>query len=411
MSNQNELIIIEREIKKAEELIKVNNFENTLQIFVTVYGLGVTYLYKTYLGRLDNPVELLNFLSKRSIQIYKCTFGKYIELINHTNFIEEVFDIINPGKKYKKSALIENLSEINALRNKVVHPESNSTATKVVDKQFVKVHLELLKLFLNDFKLFSKNEFKVVTKYETFNFQKIVGESQLYESLNEVLNNEDVDVLDVTYLSPKIPDNKRNHTVGAYWSRVNELIRNEKLTLRRVVSFDESDSKQLKLLWFLFNQIPSYYSHLNKRVFFSAFKTSSSLSKELNKSPVNLINLILMYNSSNPDTGHAWLFGSHPKVHSSNQEYLHLYGTNISVLRKVYNDFFNSGNLVTEETIKDILLKRQSNLTADNIDEYINKISKLFSHVGVSEDGIPAIKETYRDILSDTFDQFDEFEW
>ncbi|QHS23353.1 hypothetical protein GWK91_10490 [Virgibacillus sp. MSP4-1] len=413
MYQDQELVTIEKEMEKAEELLKVNKHDNALQVFVTIYGLGISYLYKNYLGRLEKPEELLDYLREKRINIYSCTFGKYIELVRNTTFIDEVYQMIHPGKRYKKSALIDNLSEINQNRNQVVHPESSKhSKTTGIDRQFVKVHMELLKLFLNDFNLFTKNAFKVVSNYETFNFQKIVGETQLYESLNEVINNEDIDTLDVTYLSPKIPQKQTNHTIKMYWQKVNELLSEDKLTLRRIISFDESDKKELKLLWFLFGQIPDYYQKLNKSAFFSIVNSSALVTRESGE-PVNLINLILMYNSNNPNVGHAWVFGSHPNILSSNQEYLHLYGTNLSILRKIYNDFFNSGEMVTEDSLKKMLHKRNDALNEENIDSYIENISKLFPRVGIDNgpDQIRKMMECYQAIMQGTADDVDDFVW
>ena len=407
-----DLMIIEKELGKAEEMVKVNNFDNSLQVIVTIYGLSISHLYKTYLGRLEEPENLIDFLRENQIKIYSCTFGKYITFIRNTKFIEEVYSIINNGSKYKKSTLLDNLSEITSARNQVVHPESNSQIAPKIDRQFVKVHLELLKLFLHDFKLIKKNDFKVVSKFETFNFQKIVGEVQLYESLNEVLNNEDIDLLDVTYLSEKIPQKTNKRPILMYWNKVNEMIKEEKLTLRRVISFDSSDQSNLKLLWFLFSLFPKYKDCLNQKAFFSVFKTSNSMTKIKPEQSINLINLIIMYNSKNPDIGHAWIFGSHPKIHSSNQEYLHLYGTNLSILRKIYNDFFNSGTVITADMIKQILLERNSQLTESNITQYIEKISKLFPHVGIPEEDLEDIVAVYKSIMKeDSEEEKFEFDW
>ncbi|MBU9712823.1 hypothetical protein [Evansella tamaricis] len=409
----NDLMTIEKELTKAEELVKVNNFDNCLQVIVTIYGLSISYLYKTYLGRLQEPEVLIDYLRDNKIKIYSCTFGKYIMFLRKTKFIDEVYEILNPDQKYKKNTLLDNLSEITTARNQVVHPESNGhQSAPKIDRQFVRVHLELLKLFLHDFRLIKKNDFKVVSKFETFNFQKIVGEVQLYESLNEVLNNEDIDLLDVTYLSEKIPQKTNKKPILMYWSKVNELIKAEKLTLRRVINFDSSDDKNMKLLWFLFNLFPKYKGYLNQKAFFSVFRTSNTITDSKPHQSINLINLIIMYNSKNPDIGHAWIFGSHPKIHSSNQEYLHLYGTNLSILRKIYNDFFNSGTIITEETIKQTLLERNSNLTGDNIREYIERISKLFPLVGIPEEDTDEIVKVYESIMKETSEEENiEFDW
>jgi bacterioferritin (cytochrome b1) len=181
------------------------------------------------------------------------------------------------------------------------------------------------------------------------------------------------------------------------------------LSLWRIISICDEDIKRLKLLWILFDQVPTYYDVLNKSVFLSIFNTSRIHNyKELSKA-TNLINIILMYNKETPNKGHVWLFSSHPEIHVSEREYLHIYGDNISTLRNIFNDMYNSSDQCEVDLIKKLISQKSKNeVDLNRIYEIIDRVAAQSDFVFPPEEA-ENIKNVYANIYARKEDEVEEF--
>lgn len=405
--NDNVKISINKKMERIQKSIIIRDFNTSVNLMISVYEEAFKVLYKTYLGQLHNPknvLECINELSK-NCSIDELMFGQFIAFFNKTDFIGEVANILNDDYPFDKKEFLKNLSELNQMRVNDVHAVNSNPVT--IAEEYISLKYNYLKLFLKIFDL--NSEVSLPIEYGTLRTQKITGEIQLYRSLNEVLYKEGVDCLDATYFSAKLPQKQKYEEVQNYWSEVNRKVRNQELVLRRIISVSDEDIKRLKLLWILFDQVPTYYDVLNKSVFLSIFSTSRINSyKEISKAP-NLINIIIMYNKETPNKGHVWLFSSHPEIHVSEREYLHIYGDNISTLRNIFNDMYNSSDQCDVDLIKKLISQKSRNeIDLPRIYEIIDRVANQNDFVFPASEA-DSIKSVYASIYAGKEDDVEEF--
>lgn len=199
----------------------------------------------------------------------------------------------------------------------------------------------------------------------------LIGESQLYESLYKVLTDEDIDRLDATYFSSKVPKTENSYA-KKYWDEIIKMSTKNQFRLRRIMSIHTNDIHKIK--WILFRLIPENFLYLNKNLFFRVFMTSH-INSELNKvnKEINLINLIMLYKSTTPEKGNLWLFGSH-KEHDAD-EYVMLTGSNnFQYFLRIFNDIFYSA-LALEKDILKIMIGQINNNEVPSISEFEKNIA------------------------------------
>jgi hypothetical protein len=400
-------ISIHKKMERIQKSIIIRDFNTSVNLMISVYEEAFKVLYKTYLGQLHNPKSVLDCINEisKSCSIDELMFGSFIALFNKTDFIEEVAGILNDARPFGKKEFLKDLNELNRMRVSDVHAVNSAPVN--IEEEYINLKYNYLKLFL---KMFGLNaEVSLPIEYGTLRTQKITGEIQLYRSLNEVLYKEGVDCLDATYFSAKLPQKQKYEEVQNYWSEVNRKVGKQEMVLRRIISTSDEDVKRLKLLWILFDQVPTYYDVLNKSVFLSIFNTSRiNTYKEISKA-VNLINIIIMYNKETPNKGHVWLFSSHPEIHVSEREYLHIYGDNISTLRNIFNDMYNSSDQCDVDLIKKLISQNSKNETD------INRIYEIIDRAAAQSEFIfpPSetdnIKSVYASIYAGKEDDVEEF--
>jgi hypothetical protein len=398
---------IKQKMDRIQKSILVKDFKTSINLIISVYEEAFKCLFKMYLGQLHNPKQIIECLidsGRNKTSIDDLMFGNFISFFNHSTFIEEVAELIHEDMKFDKREFLKNISELNPLRINDVHAVENIGP---VAEEYVNVKFTYLNLFLRIFGL--KADTGLPIEFGTLRTQKIVGEIQLYRSLNEVLFNEGVDCLDTTYFSAKIPQKQKYEEIQYYWEEINKRVHNQSLILRRVISLCDEDVKGSKLLWVLFDQIPKYFDVLNKSVFLSVFNASRIQTYRETSKAVNLINIIIMYSKETPNRGHVWLFSSHPEIHVSEREYLHVYGDNISVLRNIFNDLYNSSDLCDKEIIKRLIsLKSRGEVNLERIYGIIDKLSAQ-SELDISLGDIENVKKVYSGVYSMEREEDDEY--
>lgn len=368
---------------------------------VSIYEYSLRKIYKRYLGEIKDPEEIIKYYKNQDMTM----FGRWIGFVRETTFLDETYQLLNKGNKFTdKNTLIKHISFINKIRIGEVHLDdlkdfdSNLTAKELAHE----AENSLMK-FLKQFNLYDHDHISAQTKYATVKVQKLIGETQFYESLYEVLHDEDITHLDVTYFSSKLPQSSSDPIVGEYWNMVNKKIKQKELNLRRIVSVDEYDKKGIKLLWILFNMIPKVYGSLNDNVNISLFKTSASFLDEkiVAHQEVNLLNMIIMYNKKNPDQGHLWVFPGHKNNHQE-QEYVHIYGSeNIVLYQKIYANLLSSSMPLNDATLKGLLNSRAGEIDESNVEEFIRKILKLQDKLQILDSDVDNIVEVYKEIFQE----------
>ncbi|MCD4676225.1 MAG: helix-turn-helix transcriptional regulator [Desulfobacula sp.] len=198
----------------------------------------------------------------------------------------------------------------------------------------------------------------------------LIGESQLYESLFKVLTDEDIDRLDATYFSSKIPE-PENSYAQKYWDEIIKMSTKNQFRLRRIISLHQTDIH--KKIWVLFRLIPDNFLYLNKKLFFSIFMTShlNSELNELNKK-IDLINFIMQYKSNKPGKGNLWIFGSH-KEHDADEYVMLTLSNNFQYFLRLFNDTFYSAVALNKDILK-IMIGQITNNKVPSIDEFIKNI-------------------------------------
>lgn len=385
---------------KISDNMKLHKYSDVITQIVSIYEYAFRKFYKRYLGEIEDPHAVVLYMKNNEITM----FGTWLGFLSKTTFIDEVYFLLNNSKYNEKQLFIQHLNSINKIRIGEVHINSSSDFNGEFTAKEIASHAEItLMKFLKQFKLYDLEHISAKTKFATVSVQKLLGETQFYESLYEVLAEEDISHLDVTYFSSKLPQASSEPIVKEYWNLVNNKIASKELTLRRIVSVDEYDKKGIKLLWILFNMIPKVYNSLNENVNISLFKTSASFLDESITQPkeVNLLNMILMYNKKNPDQGHLWVFSGHQN-NNQEQEYIHIYGTeNIVLYQKIYANLLVSSTPLNDDTIKGLLNSRSKVINLDNFEEFIEKIFKLKEKLQITDNDFENIYYVYKQILAE----------
>jgi len=400
-NNIDERVNIKSKLERVNRSISTRDYKTSVNLMISVYEEAIKILYKTYLGQIDNPGDVLQCIIElnkdKKPSIRTMQFGQFIGFLKNTSFLEEVIKLLpeDANKKFQfdKSEFIRKISELNKIRVQDVHQNVST-----LPPEFVKMNFEYLKLFLKKFGVDSRKE--TLIEFGSLKTQKIVGEIQLYKSLNNVFYTENVDCLDATYFSAKIPKHQKHEEIGRYWTEVEQRLKNGSLTLRRIISLSNEDKRNSKLLWLLFDLIPKHYEYLNKSAFFSVFKTSRVRQYKESDKSAQIVNLIMMYNRENPNIGHAWLFSTHTETHVNEREYLYLYGDNISILKSIFNDMYLSSDKLNNDLIKE-MISQQTNEQVD-IERVNNAIIKLDQQKDIlfSKDDIELIKTVYEKIFN-----------
>ena len=385
----------------VDDELKLHKYASVIKQVVSIYEYTFRVLYKRYLGELQDPEPIVMYVKSNKLGM----FGTWLGFISKTNFLDEIYSIINKDKKFTdKTSFVKHLNEINAIRISETHiDESGSFDNLSISKELANEAQNALIKFLKLYSLYDLEHISAKTAYATVSVQKLLGETQFYESLYEVLSEEEITNLDVTYFSSKLPQVSKDEIVNEYWNLVNKKISEKKLNLRRILSIDEYDKKGLKLLWILFNMVPKVYRSLNDNVSVSIFKTSASfLNEEVYEAKeVNLLNIILMYNKKNPDKGHLWVFSGHQND-TQEQEYAHIYGRdNIVLYQKIYTNLLNSSIPLNDDTIKALLNSRADNIDSKSIDPFVDKIMKIKDKIQILDSDVVSIKDVYKEIFSD----------
>jgi len=381
--------------------ISLQKHSDVITQIVSIYEYALRKIYKRYLGEIKDPEEILAYYKSQDMSM----FGRWIGFVRETSFLDEIYYLLNNSKKFTdKNNFVKHISLINKIRVGEVHIDDLSDFdSNLTAKELAYEAENTLMKFLKQFNLYDHEHISAQTKYATVKVQKLIGETQFYESLFEVLHDEDITHLDVTYFSSKLPQASSDPIVGEYWNLVNQKIREEELNLRRIVSVDEHDKNAIKLLWILFNMIPKVYSSLNKNVSISLFKTSASFLDEniVPHQEVNLLNMIIMYNKKNPDQGHLWVFSGHKDNHQE-QEYVHIYGSeNIVLYQKIYANLLSSSMPLNDATLKGLLNSRAGDINKSNVEEFIQKILKLQDKLQILDTDVKNIIDVYKDILEE----------
>lgn len=206
----------------------------------------------------------------------------------------------------------------------------------------------------------------------------------MYRSLLRVLTNERIDRLDATYFSSKTPEYKHKYA-RRYWNKINALSTEENFKLRRIISINRTDIR--KKIWILFKLIPDNIEHLNRSVFFSIFETGNIAPNLNSGNEINLINMIIQYNSDMPEKGNLWLFGSH-KEHDAD-EYVMLKGANsFQKFLRIFNDCYSSALNLNVDLAKEMLGQLSDN-KVPTIEKFIENIEGDFYKldlVGIKDD-------------------------
>jgi len=368
---------------------------------VSIYEYALKKVYKRYLGEIDDPEEIIKYYKNQDMTM----FGRWIGFVRETTFLDEIYQLLNKKNKFiDKNTFIKHINFINKIRIGEVHLDDISDFdSNLTAKELAQEAENTLMKFLKQFNLYDLEHISAQTQYATVKVQKLIGETQFYESLYEVLHDEDITHLDVTYFSSKLPQASSDPIVGEYWNLVNRMIEQKELNLRRIVSIDEHDKKGIKLLWILFNMIPKVYNSLNDNVNISLFKTSASFLDEeiIPHQEVNLLNMIIMYNKKNPDQGHLWVFSGHKNNHQE-QEYVHIYGSeNIVLYQKIYANLLASSMPLNDDTLKGLLNSRGSDINQSNVEDFIHKILKLQDKLQILDNDVGNILKVYKDIFED----------
>lgn len=406
-AKQQELAKISRNLENA---VNTNDFEKSVTLIASGYCLAFNLLYRMHLGSITNPESIIEVKQKIGKSINRYQFGDYIRLNRESDFLKQLDETIVEKKDNKiNTELFNNLNWINKERNYCIHPESGAASGHIPDlsKDKIKMQANFFKLFLNHYKLSGNKDYKLSTDFHTSRIRKLYGETQLYRSLNEILDEEEVDFLDVTYLSAKLPTANPHEEVVRYWNRVNERVNEGNLHLRRIMSFDGSDRQKIKKLWFLLNQVPAYFTKLNRQVELGVFETRPS--DEGRQNSVELLNMILMYSQNNPNRAHIWLFGSHNQ-RSTQQNYLHIYGEDMHVLRDMYDQFFLSATKVNRQFIKDFII-RESKVDHFDLTNYEEHIKKLIDLAPFTVSGEDTVLDVYKQIVSDQTKDVENVLW
>ncbi len=279
-----------------------------------------------------------------------------------------------------KLLALDKLSHLITLRNDAVH---NNYQAEESEASFA---LSYVRGFLQSFVLFEFSGEKKNTGLKSsldtlLATEVLLGEVQLYDSLNEVLQEESIDSVDVTYFSDVIPgQRKQGESIQKYWSTIANSVNDSSITLRRVISLPSGSGKirQQKSLWLLLYQFPKYYDKIIEgQVGLSMIEISKlnlpNVSADRPSIGVPLINLILLYSKKDPAVGHAWLFGSHDKQ-GSNQVYLHMAGKGgFTALRSMYDNLFFSGTQLTTNVAKELMSQATNSLdvTSDKFQQVV----------------------------------------
>jgi len=288
-----------------------------------------------------------------------------------------------------KLLALDKLSYLVTLRNDTVHNEH------VAEESEAMFALSYVRSFLQSFVIFEFSGEKKGPRLKSsldslLATEVLLGEVQLYESLNEVLEEESIDSVDVTYFSDVIPGNvKQNEVIGKYWSRIANMVNDNSIMLRRVVSLPSGSGKirQQKTLWVLLAQFSKYCNKINEGQVGLSMIEASKLkvgNEMIDQMEVPLINLILLYSKRNPAVGHAWLFGSHNKQ-GGNQVYLHMAGKGgFMALRSMYDNLYASGLRLTTKVARELMDEATGGLEVSS-DKFQKTIKEKSADFGLTE--------------------------
>jgi hypothetical protein len=352
---------------------------------------------------MKDPVPYYKFLKDHGVSdVNKCMFGQWLGFLNSTDYFDNVFFFLNNEKPKNKKEFLDHLNTINSIRIAETHQGARASFDESSTSKEITIDAENhLKLFLKRFKLIGDQAAPILNKFDTVNIQKLNGEVQLYESLFEVLTDDSITNLDVTYFAHKIPRKSEDAAINEYWTRTREMLSDGKLKLRRVVSVDDADTSGMKLLWILFNMVPKVYDQLGKGIYLNLFRTSNQVNGNGLQEGVCLQNMILMYNKRDPDKGHVWLFPGH-QTGNQEQEYIHLYGSNnIMLFQKIYNNLFNTSMPIDNSSIKALLTERKKTLSGECIEGFIEKVFTKKDQLELHDLDIEKVKAVYSEIFND----------
>jgi len=292
-----------------------------------------------------------------------------------------------------KLLALDKLSYLVTLRNDVVHNKYEAVENEAAFAlSYVRSFLQSFVIF--DFSGEKKNRGLKSSLDSLLATEVLLGEVQLYESLNEVLEEESIDSVDVTYFSDVIPGKvKQDENIGKYWSRIADMVNDNSIMLRRVVSLpsDSGKIRQQKTLWVLLAQFSKYFNKINEgqvglsMIEVSKLKVSNEVTSQM-VAGVPLINLILLYSKRNPAIGHAWLFGSHDKQGGS-QVYLHMAGKGgFTALRSMYDNLYASGLRLTTNVARELMDEATGGLELSS-EKFQKVIKEKSADFGLTEQG------------------------
>ncbi|EAU54165.1 hypothetical protein AL013_04505 [Mariprofundus ferrooxydans] len=376
-------------------------------------------LYEAYFPKMSPARQkvLIHYMEEKyaGLSYRKLGFGQLYGMFTAQKIWNDISEQGGVIENRFKLLALDKLSHLVSLRNDAVH---NHYKAEKTEADFA---LNYTASFLHAFTLF---EFSREQKSKGLQSsldtllatEVLLGEVQLYDSLNQVLQDEDIDSVDVTYFSDVIPGLQTQAApIQQYWSSIASAVNNGTITLRRVVSLPGGSgrSRTQKALWVLLSQFPRYYDKINEgQVSISIIEVSNlqipDKPVETSLNGIPLINLILLYSKKDPSVGHAWLFGSHDKQ-GGNQVYLHVAGKGgFSALRSMYDNLFASGTHLTARVAKDMMeyLTRKVNLASE---EFRHTVESKRTDFGLSESDAQLAIEFWSGFSDQEHDDLDDY--
>lgn len=377
------------------------NFEQAIVCMVEIYELALNTIISESLRFTSIRDMVSRYEDEKQVRIDNWGMGHYIGLINkNPDIIERMLALQTDQHAFtNRDILVRILNDINEIRKQVVHPNLATRVHFSIDKDKFDYYFIVLKLFLTDFGLL---DFKDPRRgLNTIAYKPIIGEVNLYNSLISVLTTYDIDMVDATYYSAKLPYSSSS-IVRQYWNMLYDKLCQHQIFLRRIISLDTCDQYNYKLKWLLTEQVPLYWPLLNEQVFLGLFMTSNDFTG-IGGRDVRLINLILMYRKEEPEKGHVWLFNSHPESVGREQEYLYLYDDeNFMFFRGLFNDSWDSSLHLNAQNIREIMRRSMARTKTDDYQQYIEQITGDLSRrfkLQLTNEQIHRIKETYKSIF------------
>lgn len=268
---------------------------------------------------------------KKGIESF--TFGQLVGLIQRCRVLDDVATLFARDCRALTGI---NLGTLRDIRNQAVH---GGVPVTLSDARFFgaafETYLAFFDVQLAVFQPEPRNldDIKEILERSAASVEVIEGTAKFFKRLAEVLESgPGIDRFDATFLAEGPPRVSRSPSLATYWSLVSQRTLEGRLSLRRIVTFNNPE----KLAWILFGLVAKHTPVFEDLFRLALFRCE----KDRTGGHVMVPNIGLAYSSEEITDGHAWIY-QHEE--GDRQNYIFFRGKSIfSTYRRIYNSWFSS---------------------------------------------------------------------